>query len=118
MSLGVMRVPDLVEVPDEVFAVRVEIVEAGVWFSELPEQPLPAASDPELVGIINGVARLMAQDHHDLFFGIGDLMPLGDTAELVVGKVEGDLDRPGPVDAAPGFLAEVEAGIKRDVIRH
>src|SRR5258706_10549453 len=118
MPLRIMRVSDMVEITDEVFAVRVEVVEARVRFSEFSEESLPGAPDPELVGVIDRMSCLVAEDHHDLLFRIGDVMAFRDAAKLVIGEVKRDLDRSGPVDAPPRFPPEVEPRIKRDSIGH
>ena len=104
-----LRVPG-VEVQHEALAVRPRRVELGIRLRRAAEDlaPLPAQPQPE--GVVDGVARLVAQDAHaPLVFAAFDFehLRLLELLEAGVRQVEGDRDRRCAVRREP-FVGQIE----------
>jgi hypothetical protein len=103
-----MGIPDVMKVADKFLARRVVMIEVTIRLPKIPEEMLPLRPDPELVCVIDRMSRLMAEDHHDFFFGVREIIFFCDFPQLGVCKIEGDFHRSGAIDTTPGLFTEIE----------
>ena len=103
-----LRVPAR-DVPHEAARERDGPVVLAVGAAERSEQRPPFRLAVEPVGVVEGVARLVAHVHHDLAGVLEIVHFLFELRELGVGEVEGDADHRLPGGAAP-LVGEVEGG--------
>jgi hypothetical protein len=86
------------------------LVVVTVGAAERPEQLAPLGRRVDPIGVVVGVAGLMAQVHHDLGVGLEIVDLALDRREPGVGEVERDADDRVPGRTAP-LICQVEAGI-------
>jgi hypothetical protein len=108
MLLCVMRIPQIVEVPDITLRPWIDPVKVPIpiSFVKISEGFLPVLGLPEFVGIVDRMACLMAKNLHDLFFGGRISLKV---FQLGASQIEGNADGDLFVDTSP-FVSEVEIG--------
>ena len=97
----------------DVFAAQVVGAEdVAVGAGEAPEHLLPARAAPQAVGVVDGMAGLVAQQGHDAL-AVLDLpgLLLLDARQALIGQVERDADDRRPVGAAPA-VGQVDIGLE------